>query len=405
MGFTVKFGNKEKSGSLPVEEPRVRDQGVNDKAVVWSGHFTDYSGYAKANREILFRVANVLRVNLLTTGLEEGLIQVDRHTRNRVEAHRNVRVHEKAPFLRFFGPDYAPKVGGYKIVWTMMETMLYVHHQIVAMINQSYDELWTPTEWNRQVFVESGVKVPSRVMPLGVNSLIYRKVPGAKLPSCRLLTSARVGEMGVPDGFVFLSVGLPSFRKGFDVLAEAFTRAFGDRHDVHLVFGTTHSIPEWNSEVYRQFGSHKAMIWTLEGQYSEHEMARIYSASNCYVSASRGEGFNLPMVESAACGIPVIVPFNTSHPEISGDGAWLFDVDPPAPFPNAKKVSAWYEGMPFSTLGERSIKHLAEIMRAVVEGGTEVARRTDDFRQTVCERWTWDNAARLVTERLLEVQP
>lgn len=409
MGGTIRFGRREEpdAGAPPTPAPRDAEVHGSGPSVAWSGHFTDYSGYAKANREIMFRAANVLSIKLLTTGLEEGLIQVDPYTRRRIEAHRHVRVADKSPLLRFFGPDYVPDKGvGHKIVWTMMETYK-IHPQMVSMVNHSYDELWTPTEWNGRVFEESGVKIPRRVMPLGVNPLIYRKLAGQKrkLPACRRLTTSKAGEMGVPRGFTFLSVGLPSFRKGFDVVADAFDKAFCGRDDVHLVFGITHSVPEWNAEVYRQFGSRKTSIWTLEGRYDEHEMARIYNAVNCYVSGSRGEGWNLPATEAGACGIPVVAPYNTSHPEVVSGGGWLFDVDPPAVVPNAKKVSGWYEGMPFSTLGKRSVENLAEIMRVIEMGGEEVETRADGLWHTARTRWTWDNAAMLVTSRLLEVQP
>jgi glycosyltransferase involved in cell wall biosynthesis len=36
------------------------------------------------------------------------------------------------------------------------------------------------------------------------------------------------------------------------------------------------------------------------------DMARLYQASDCYVSSYVGEGFNMPVMEAAACGLPVI---------------------------------------------------------------------------------------------------
>jgi hypothetical protein len=297
-----------------------------------------------------------------------------------------------------------PKEKGHKIVWTMMETYK-IHHQMIAMVNQSYDELWTPTEWNRQVFIGSGARVPSRVVPLGVNKSIYRPMKGNKLPPCRRVTTDKAGEIGNPSGFIFLTLGLPSFRKGFDVLVEAFDKVFADRDDVHLVLAVTHSLPEWNKQVYKQFAGRKTSIWTLEGQYNEHEMAKIYCASNAYVSASRGEGWNLPAQEAGACGIPVIVPENTSHAEVVGKAGWSFPIEGFAPSAEAKKVSMWYEGMPFAVFGKKSIAGLAEAMETVLAGGAEVERRRDEFLLDVRMRFSWDLAAMRVIDRLLEVQP
>lgn len=373
-------------------------------AVIWSGHFTDYSGYAKANREILFRTANVLDIKLLLTGLEEGLVKIDPYTLRRVDVFRNTRVPVGSPLLRFFGPDYVPKESGHRICWTMMETYK-IHHQMVGMINQGYDELWIPTDWSRKVFEESGVKIPTRTMPLGVDSRIYRPIKGARLPECRLVTGPRAGAIGVPAGFVFLAVGLPSFRKGFDVIAEAFVNAFEGQGDVHLVFGVTHSLPEWNRELYQQFAGRRAMIWTLEGRYNEHEMAGIYSASNCYVGASRGEGWNLPACEAAACGLPVIAPNNTSHQDVLQDTAWFFEPEGVSIHPEGKRVSAWYEGMPFSVMGSRSAVKLAELMKFVSEDSADVRKKAMAGQALMRNKWTWENASNQVIERLLEVQP
>ncbi len=402
MGFKIQFSkNKDYTPDDPPPSTKLSPVGPE---VVWCGHLTDYSGYAKANREILFRIANVFKVNVLKTGLEHGLISVDKHTRARVDVHRDIIVGEKAPLLRFFGPDYVGEAKRYRICWTMMETYK-IHHDMVHCVNKSYDELWTPTEWNRQVFVDSGVKIKTRAMPLGVNPLIYRPIQGARLPACRLLTTDMAGTVGYPQGFVFLSVGLPSFRKGFDVLVDAFDRAFAGEKDVHLVLGITHSIPEWNERVYKQFSGKKLHIWTLEGQYSEHEMAKIYSSVQCYVSASRGEGWNLPVCEAAACGVPVIAPDNTSHAEVLQGGGLLFPIEGTAQHEEANRVSKWYEGMPFAVFGKKSVDGLAQAMKAVIQNTSDVKLRMERLRTIMTMRWTWDRAANMVSERLLEVQP
>ena len=405
----LKFDFKSRHGKVaevrPPEAPRPVDLGpaTDEPSVLWSGHLYDYSGYGKANREILFRVANALRVSVLRTGLEDGLVSVDLCTRRRIDAYRDVPVNEKAPLLRFFGPDYVGDQKRYRICWTMMETYK-IHYEMVRMVNQSFDELWTPTEWGRQVFVESGVKIPSYVYPLGVNSAIYRPIQDAKLPKCRLLTTSQAGAVGIPSGFVFFSVGLPSFRKGFDVLVEAFDLAFRGREDVHLVLGITHSLPEWNKQVYQQFAGRNTRIWTLEGRYNEHEMARIYSAVGAYVSASRGEGWNLPVCEAAACGIPVIAPDNTSHPEVTGGGAYLIPTEGLAVHEEGARVSPWYVGVPFAVFGKKSVATLADQMRAVSEGAPGVRHKAEGLLRTVRTKWTWDAVAHRVTDRLLEVQ-
>lgn len=377
-----------------------------DKApgVLWNGHLYSYAGFGKCNREILFRVANSLSVKIDETNKESMLI--DEYTRARLDVYRGTLIDSSAPFLRFLGPDHLTDRSRYCINWTMMETFPKIHPDMVGRINEGYDELWIPTESARRTFVKSGVKIPSRVMPLGVDTEVYRPIPKQKLPPCRLLSTSRAGAVEVPKGFVFLTLGLPSARKGFDVIADSLEIAFTGTHsrDANLVIALTHSQPDWNAKVYQQFSKYKVPIWALEGSLSEHTLARIYNASNAYVSASIGEGFNLPVIESAACGIPVICPDNTSHPEVAGKGAFFFPDEGPGSCPEVEVVSKWYEGMKFSVFGKKSRKHLAEVLRTVYKGGSSVRSRAILLQDRVRSLWTWDRAAKLVTQRLLEVQ-
>jgi hypothetical protein len=49
------------------------------------------------------------------------------------------------------------------------------------------------------------------------------------------------------------------------------------------------------------------------------DLNNIYNSANVNLSTTYGEGWGLIPCESALCGIPQIVPNNTSHPEIFGD--------------------------------------------------------------------------------------
>ncbi|ETO28766.1 hypothetical protein RFI_08360 [Reticulomyxa filosa] len=48
-------------------------------------------------------------------------------------------------------------------------------------------------------------------------------------------------------------------------------------------------------------------IHVLSQQYTMNEMASLYACMDAYVQASHGEGFGLPVLESMAIGVPVIV--------------------------------------------------------------------------------------------------
>lgn len=52
---------------------------------------------------------------------------------------------------------------------------------------------------------------------------------------------------------------------------------------------------------------------------SDEELAILYNGSSCTVFPSIHEGFGLPILESMACGTPVLTTKETSLPEIAGD--------------------------------------------------------------------------------------
>ncbi|WP_159838431.1 glycosyltransferase family 4 protein, partial [Burkholderia sp. 8Y] len=65
-------------------------------------------------------------------------------------------------------------------------------------------------------------------------------------------------------------------------------------------------------------------IWFL-GKVSEAELASLYRGALALIFPSLYEGFGLPIVESMACGTPVVTSNCTAMPEIAGGAAILVD--------------------------------------------------------------------------------
>jgi glycosyltransferase involved in cell wall biosynthesis len=368
--------------------------------VVWNGVFRGFSGYAKANREIAMRVANTVRLSVVEA-LEPP--DYDDYGKRRAEFHKHVAVSKHAPQVRFFGPAQET-VDRYRVLYTMMETET-VHKGMIRLMNEQYQEVWTPTKWNADVFRRCGLDLPVRTVPLGVNPHVYRPGPGGKLPESLLLTTERAGEREVPGGFIFVYCFLPSFRKGLDVLLPAFEEAFGGDPEVSLVLAVTHR-PSFlkDPDLDNHRTDRKSRIYMLTGNFNEQEMARLYRSCNAYVTASRGEGWNLPMCEAGACGLPVIAPRNTAHAEILDDStAFMFDAEGSALWPGLQTVSPWYQGVEFSVLGNRSRAQLVEQLRRVRTDRQEVENRAGRFCDLVRSKYTWDRSAAHVVERLLEI--
>ncbi len=48
------------------------------------------------------------------------------------------------------------------------------------------------------------------------------------------------------------------------------------------------------------------------------QIRNLYNVADIYVTSTGAEGWNLPVPEAMSCGIPCIIPNNTTGPELLG---------------------------------------------------------------------------------------
>jgi glycosyltransferase involved in cell wall biosynthesis len=374
----------------------------------WTGHVYDQSGYAKMTRELLFRVSNSVRVSLLQGVVCEVPTRVDALTQARLDAHLSIKVSPDAPFVMIHTP-LLKRENKNHVCYTMMETQR-IHKEFIDRLNNLYDEVWFPTAWNLDVAKGSGLKIPGKVMTLGVDPLTFKPMERKPLPKVKLLTTKRSGVFENPKGFVFVFCGFPTFRKGMDVLLNAFEDAFHGDPDAALVLLTTYTrISRPNYDPWKpgpEPESRRTRVYEMTGVFTDHELADAYNGCDCYVCASRGEGWNMPLTEAASCGLPVIAPFAYSHMEfLTGDKSFVFPPDGYAPIKGSENISHWYEGMSFADYGKKAHDNLVDLLRFVKKNPDAAKEKADRLSRTLRTRHTWDLCARRVAERLMELQP
>lgn len=162
-------------------------------------------------------------------------------------------------------------------------------------------------------------------------------------------------RIGVPeDAFLMLHVGANVGERKLQPLLMWAFRKFLEKHpDSYLYFFTNPNPPfpkGYALPAYaKEFGIEKRFRYPrydpIIEPWSTEELAALYSAADVYVSLSIGEGFGLPLLESQACGTPVIAPINSSHTELVEGHGWLVEnvpeeeyLDFPVWIPNLR----WY---------------------------------------------------------------
>lgn len=172
------------------------------------------------------------------------------------------------------------------------------------------------SSFTRQTLVENGADPASvRVVPYGVDVSRFK-------PDKTRRGSAQ-GKLHL------LFVGRINQRKGIKYLLEAL-RILG-RNDVKLtVCGRVVD----GLELFRSFRD----TVEVRPSVSAAELIEAYQSADMFVFPSVAEGFGLVLLESLACGLPILSTTRTAAPDLIEDGAEGFIVDPKRPDLIAERI-------------------------------------------------------------------
>jgi glycosyltransferase involved in cell wall biosynthesis len=125
--------------------------------------------------------------------------------------------------------------------------------------------------------------------------------------------------------FTVLYMGQYTKRKGMEDAVTAYTHALGSKADCKLVL-KYHSLSQYEYDPdemikrtitmnSRSFLSH---IYDVKDNLNRTQIFDLYKHSSVLLFPTRGEGFGLPIMESAIVGLPIIYSNNSSCIEASG---------------------------------------------------------------------------------------
>jgi len=104
--------------------------------------------------------------------------------------------------------------------------------------------------------------------------------------------------------FEFISIGRLVEVKGFDIVINAFTKAFKDNKNVKLnIVGGGPLYEKLKMQINKlEMNNQISML----GYLNREDTAKQLRKSNAFVSGSKLETFGVPFIEAMSCGIPVI---------------------------------------------------------------------------------------------------
>lgn len=187
----------------------------------------------------------------------------------------------------------------------------------VEMINSSnIMELWTPSEYCKKTFIESGISKPIYVIPHGVDSSVW------------------ISNSTQNETTKFLAVlTAHNMRKGHDLIAKAFSEEFKPDENVSLTFKVNkiyNPKESFNKEISKYINwDGNTNIFFQDTNVSEKELVELFNAHDVYISASRSEGFGINILNAMAIGMTVVSTQGTGMDDFLNDSVYKVKMDKP----------------------------------------------------------------------------
>lgn len=276
------------------------------------------------------------------------------------------------------------KYKGFKIAYNVWESTLYRNN--FFHILKKFDQFWCPSEWQKDCIIKQGY--PSEkvhVVPEGVD--INTFYPNKFDNSLQLYQDNR---------FKFILFGRWEYRKATKEIIETFLKTFNKDEPVDLILSVDNADyandgMKTTEERLKHFKINDDRLKILHFLNKEDYVKYIRNG-HVFLSCSRSEGWNLPLIEAMACGTPSIY------------SNWSGQLE----FAKGK-------GHPVKILGEHTVPNgignyskpdfddLSKVMRDVYVNYWEYKNKALKESEIIRKEFSWENAANKAVEILNDI--
>jgi glycosyltransferase involved in cell wall biosynthesis len=218
----------------------------------------------------------------------------------------------------------------YKLIVTLHDTIYYLHPQAptnMALAQRVVWRLFHMAKWPQRILLNNADKVAtvsnyskSNIQKLNLTDreicVIYN---APSLEKSQLHRSKEITKNILYMGSFMPYKNVEVLIKGMADLPRSFT--------LHLL---TTVLPERKAELSKLIEPGVNVVF--HNGVSDDEYIKLLQGAYCSASASKEEGFGLPIVEAQMMGTPVVCSDMTIFHEVAGDGALFFDFDSPKQF-------------------------------------------------------------------------
>ena len=184
---------------------------------------------------------------------------------------------------------------GPKIAYNVWESTLQPENFFNKL--KEFDELWVPSKWQRDVTIAQGYNPDKiKIVPEGVDTSVF-------------YPENTTHELTSDGRFKFFLAGRWDYRKSTKEIIETFLKTFNKNEPVDLIVSIDNPFSgdglKTTENRLRYYGLEDERIKVIHFPLRE-DYIKILKSCDVFLSCARSEGWNLPLIEAMACGIPSI---------------------------------------------------------------------------------------------------
>ena len=249
-----------------------------------------------------------------------------------------------------------------------------------------FDQLWVPSKWQAECTVKQGADPNKvKVVPEGVDINTF-------------YPDTQTHHDDYDGRFKFILFGRWDYRKSTKDIIRTWIDTFSSNENVELILSVDNfDNPQDNFKNTQErliaYGLNDKRISIVSYSDRNTYINRLKN-SDVFLSCSRGEGWNLPLIEAMACGIPVI--YSECGGQLEYTKGFGFGVK------IKHEVTAWKEGI--GNVYEPDFELLSDTLRKIHSKYERVKKRAIIESDRVRKEYDWSVCGKLGTNYLTRVR-
>jgi glycosyltransferase involved in cell wall biosynthesis len=130
-------------------------------------------------------------------------------------------------------------------------------------------------------------------------------------------------EVSLPLNYI-LFVGVRENYKNFEFLLKSISDILLKDKTLKLVCAGGGKFTSYENNFINKLNLKNSII---QNNFKENELGHYYKNAKCFIFPSEYEGFGIPILESMACGCPIVLTNNSSFPEVAGNAGIYFELN------------------------------------------------------------------------------